>query len=1123
MFPISRRGPLGQLQYYQRLAMFGGGLIITLVVLLALVLDTISTVRGRIADEREEVFVGGGLLSSEIEASEAALRSSVHSAELLWSERTIAKPALVKRFYDNGQELALPSPPPQRSQLVLGTPDDLPSREELARYLGLTEQLSRLQAVNSLTRDGMLTGYYYSIKGDLVTLVPVPETVDARSLGVLRDRSRLLEALGSDLGELAHKPMYDAKNGLRTVLWTKPLVNPVTNTRELRLAATAFSGAKPFAVFVTAYPDDILTAPLSMNRYDGVFMIVSRDKSLIATASSHESDQPLIGNVLREIHTYTASKYSVEHYHDGVFSISAPLHETGWILIYAFSWRDIARAVAWPVGTVAATTLAILGVLWSVILLFQRHIFAPVLERSQRVFESEHLNRKLVETVPVGLAVISPETCRSLLSSPVMSDVASRVMVDAPTLYAVFVGRYIEHAKGRYRIARKWKSNVADDDLTLPLRDGGYIDLAVSAVRARYGGEDVLVTAFIDVTTKKQLEQTLRDAKQAADLANAAKSAFLAAISHEIRTPLNAILGNLELLSRSSLNPIQQDRLETIRTSSVGLLGIVSDVLDISKIEAGEMTLEAIDFDLVEVVERSLTIFAPLAREKGLSLYGEFRCRTVQYAMGDPTRFGQIVHNLLGNAIKFTRVGKVTLRLEIVHPPVGIGGTVVVVVEDTGIGMSPAQCSTVFRPFSQADSSINRRFGGAGLGLALCRHLADAMGGTIEVSSELHVGSRFTVRLPFGSDEASAEEVQLFSGTSVVLLSASDEWIDFTVPHLKTWGLHVHVRRHPMFVTGDELATAGALLIFSDQRVWQDSEENRLVDAAIYVIDIHHEGPVQPLGTGKVMSVSCYSIKGLKRALREALTGEAAIRARDSCGHTASDEPHGLSRYLRVLVAEDNPANRALLAEQLKLLGCDAHVVGSGEDALRELVEGKWDLLLTDLNMPIMSGYELARVVHARYPELPIFVATADATIEERAQCETIGISRVLIKPLSLEHLLSALAVVADENNATVAALPEETGLSIPSRKPVPEHLRITFMESCLASLATIRAREAADDGPGIAAELHSLRGALGVFGQKHLAEKCGEIEEYVKGKGSVGLPELFAELERAVRDLFKN
>ncbi|CAB3729716.1 Sensor histidine kinase RcsC [Paraburkholderia sediminicola] len=1113
-----QRGVLGRLRRYQRLLMFGGGMVITAVVLLAAVLDTVSTVRAHIVNERQAFLVDRSLVMNEIQASEGSFRNGLINAELIWSEPPSVDSALVERFHAGGDEMVLQPFPTLRSQLIFGAPGNPPSYSEIDRFLGLATQLARSSTANSLQRGRQLSGYYYNVKRDLAALIPAPSPRDARMAAVLTDRRKLMDALTNDLGELMNNPVDDSLTQRRPVRWMPPSINPLTGTVSVRLAAPAFDHGKPFAVLVTEYEPQALTAPLSVDRFDGTFLIVSAEGQLIATAAQHEPEQALIDSVLKSSVSQKTGSSPRESYRGGIFTIRDQLGDTGWTLVYAFSWRNIASGVAVQIGTAASTTVAILVVLWVLLFMFNRRVFVPVFERSRRVFESEHLSRTLIETAPVGLGLISTGTGVPLLRSPVMVAMASRVVVDAPTLSAELVRR---HALRAQEGVSHTERDVVHDDIALPTREGGQVDLAVSLAPARYQGEDVLVTAFTDITAKKLLEQQLRDAKRAADSANVAKSAFLAAMSHEIRTPLNAILGNLELLAHSPLNAVQKDRLTTIRTSSDGLLAIISDVLDFSKIEAGEMLLEQIEFDVVEVAGRALTIFAPLAHAKGVQLYGVFDTASAQPMRGDPVRLGQVLHNLLSNAIKFTRVGKVTLRVS-VEEQHSDAAAVVVAIEDTGIGMSPEQQRGLFQAFSQADTSINRRFGGTGLGLALCRRLLDAMGGTIEVASEPHVGSRFTVRLPLDDHYPAAPQPAMFAGELLIFLSSTDEWRAFAEPHFAAWGLRVQAYRHPALVDEATLDAARALIICGEHDTWHPVEENRLVEGAAWVVDCHRDGPAQPVRTGRIVSVSCYSLKGLEAALRLALRGEAPAVPRRADARATDGAPPTMPRRLRVLVAEDNAVNQQLFAEQLAMLGCEARVVDRGAVALDVLSEGHWDVLLTDLSMPEMSGYELAETVHARWPMLPIMAVTAHVTIEERARCEAAGMQQVLTKPLSLGQLADVLLVVAGTVQASVAE-PVEDRQSMLGGKPIPAHLRETFTESCAASLAAIRAAQMNEDVTGVLAELHSLKGALGVFGQKPLALRCGEIELRVKQDGIAGLGETFAQFEAAVGTLISN
>jgi two-component system capsular synthesis sensor histidine kinase RcsC len=597
------------------------------------------------------------------------------------------------------------------------------------------------------------------------------------------------------------------------------------------------------------------------------------------------------------------------------------------------------------------------------------------------------------------------------------------------------------------------------------------------------------------VTVHKRLEQQLREAKETADLASAAKSAFVAMMSHEIRTPLNAVLGNLELLSQSTLDALQRDRLKTIRASADGLLAIISDVLDFSKVEAGEMTLECIGFDVLEVASRSLTMFAAVARVKGLRLSGDFGLVTAQPIQGDPTRLGQVINNLLSNAIKFTERGEVTLRVSVENR-----ATLVVEVEDSGIGMTAQQQAAVFEPFSQADGTVSRRFGGTGLGLTLCARLTQAMGGNIVVRSEPGNGSCFTVRVPL-REPAGAPAMPRFAGEPVIFVAAANAWHAYAVPALQAWGLAVSAYRHPAQIDEPMLDQVQTVIVCGERDTWHVDDENRLVEGASWVIDCTADGPAQPVANGRFVSVSSYGLMGLASALQHTLQGAPL--------ESADETPQLLTRRLKILVAEDNAANRRLFEEQLKLLGCEAVLAEDGKQALVWLSRQTFDVLLTDLSMPEMDGYALTREARRRWPAMPVMAATAGTTLEERKRCEALGIAQVVSKPLSLARLRAALseltgmAVEAAPENALQTEAANDAPLG---GRALPDDVQQVFLSSFDASLAAIASAQRDNDATRVLAELHSLRGTLGVFRQRALAQRCAALEATIRSEGLVGL-----------------
>ncbi|MBK3787195.1 response regulator [Paraburkholderia aspalathi] len=1094
-------GDLSLLGRYQRVLLFGGGIALSIVIVFATSLVLYGTVKDYIAERRSVFMVHKSLVQLEIDSKEAELRRAVNNAELLWSGHPAPTGSLLKAFEAANGRVIVQANPNFRPILAMGQMSAPQSSPPPAEYLGLVEQQAYTAIAGTHTLSRPATGYAYSPDYRFIAIVPAPKGGgDAvfRSTGT-HDVTGLIRYLAFDIGDLSNVATAARWDATRHIALQPAAVDPLTGERVFKMVEPGFKNNKPFIIFAADFPVDILMARFEQGPGDATIMLVDRAGRVLLskdlTRASIDGDA-LMRESLASKSWQRGFVRLDDSYRDGVFSVSDRVSDTDWALVYSYSWRTIAIAL-WPtLLRYIATTLLMLGTLWILLLLFNRKVFVPVYSRSRRVFESENLNRAIMMTSPFGVSLVSLVSEEVLLQNAMMERYAAMARVAAPPLHRQMLAAYRQQASG--------DATLADSEMVFEVVGSGKVDLLINAVRTKYHEAEALLCSFSDITARKDIERKREEARIAADEANRAKSAFLATMSHEIRTPLNAILGNLELLAHSPLNVVQMGRLETIRTSSDGLLATIGDILDFSKIEAGEMSFEQIEFDVIGLAERALMLFAPVARTKGLQLYGVFNMASAAPMWGDPIRVGQIVNNMLSNAIKFTQAGKVTLRLSIASVADG-DDTVFITVEDTGIGMSPEQQRKLFRAFSQADASINRRFGGSGLGLALSHRLATAMGGAISVTSEPGAGSCFTVRLSSGAMRIAAREPAVFSGESVIFLSAMDEWREFAVPHLEAWGLQVTVFRHPAGIADDSLRAACVLIICGEHDAWDPSQENHLVEDAASVIDCHFDGPALPVRTGRITSVSCYSLKGLEMALRKVLRDEdpETTASPQAAAHAADSEGARLivPNELRVLVCEDNIVNQQLFTEQLAMLGCRSLVVGCGKDAMDALTEGRWDVLLTDLNMPEMSGFELATAVRARWPSLPIMAVTAYATIEEHARCAKAGMNRVLLKPLSLGELYDVLANVADAARASLTR-PENEPLSVLGSRPIPQHLRSIFTESCTASLKAIHVAYESGDVATVLAQLHSLHGALGVFGQTLLAQQCKDIESQVRSNG---------------------
>jgi signal transduction histidine kinase/DNA-binding response OmpR family regulator len=540
-------------------------------------------------------------------------------------------------------------------------------------------------------------------------------------------------------------------------------------------------------------------------------------------------------------------------------------------------------------------------------------------------------------------------------------------------------------------------------------RDGTVIE--VHARRMEDGGT---VRTYSDVTARRRQEEALAAARDAAEAANRAKSAFLAAMSHEIRTPMNGVLGMIEVLERTPPGPGQQRCIAVMRESAGQLLRIIDDLLDFSKIEAGRMELEALPFSLRGLVDGAVDTLAVQARAKGLQLFADPPEPGPDLVTGDPVRVRQILFNLVGNAIKFTERGFVRIRTATraedgqVHLRLAV--------EDSGVGMTEEQVGRLFQPFAQADSSTTRRYGGTGLGLSIVKRLARMMGGDVVVESRPGEGSRFIVTLVLAGAEAT----------------------DLPRP-------------------------------------------------------------------------------AAEAAAAPAIAGTAPL-----------------------LVVDDHPVNREVLARQLELLGCGSAMAEDGAQALELWRRDGFRVVLADLHMPVMDGLDLARAIRREEaaepgrPRTAIIAVTANALKGEDERCYAAGMDGFLAKPVSLDGLARALspflpaagAAAVDPGTAAGPALFDPDAL-----RSLFGHDRVrlagllaTFKDGLRRDSQAVATALSAGDLPAAAEAAHRLKGAARLAGARRLAELLGELEAAARegaasraGRVGAALPELAARTLSAV------
>ncbi|WP_275671811.1 hybrid sensor histidine kinase/response regulator [Pseudomonas mandelii] len=479
----------------------------------------------------------------------------------------------------------------------------------------------------------------------------------------------------------------------------------------------------------------------------------------------------------------------------------------------------------------------------------------------------------------------------------------------------------------------------------------------------------------------------------ALDMAEA-RSVFLANMSHEIRTPLNGLLGMIALSLDGPLNAEQQQQLSIAHDSGKVLVELLNDILDLSKFDAGQLELEHIPFDLGSLIEDTANL---LSQNAAPSV--ELSCLIDPHfpalVLGDPTRVRQIVSNLLSNALKFTRFGRVDVRLSTFEDGVRIE------VCDTGIGIAQDAQVKIFQPFTQAGAGITRQFGGTGLGLALTYNLCEAMQGRLTISSEAGFGSQFCADLPLPSHTRALPPASL-QGKVIAITAASSGLAELLSSVLPGWGLDYEQRSIDDSLLGlnpDVLITdcpeclfglrpscTAPILLVTAYGSFMPSEE------ALALAPLQQQA--RPLARNALYQT-------LRRTLQPELNTINGARL-----DALSPQRRG-----RVLLVEDNPVNQLVAKGMLGKLGCEVIVAGHGGEALDQLEQSEFDLVLMDCNMPVMDGYEASRQIRrsGRWPQLPIVALTANAMSEERERCRAAGMSDYLAKPFRREELAALL------------------------------------------------------------------------------------------------------------------
>ena len=529
----------------------------------------------------------------------------------------------------------------------------------------------------------------------------------------------------------------------------------------------------------------------------------------------------------------------------------------------------------------------------------------------------------------------------------------------------------------------------------------------------------VVLPLYVSSLLKK-----LTIAGKRAEEANRAKNRFLANMSHEMRTPLNGIIGMLDLLKGTPLSTEQEELTNTIDDSAHTLLFLMQDVLDLSKIEAGKVSVDVSDFDLYAVVKHTIAIVEPQARFKGLATFLRVPSNVPFLLRGDPLLLRQVLLNLLGNALKFTEKGEVGVRVTL-ESETPRHATVRFEVVDTGIGISSEAQRRIFDRFTQADESITRRFGGTGLGTTISKEIVEMMGGAIGVRSEPGRGSTFwfTVEIAKQSrqEDAAVPAAALLDRRALVLSSEPDV-AESLREHLSGWGVHVasvdrSAQAFARIVGSSNAGTPFDFILVVGEGLDMDTagfaravqSDSTIHESRLILVARGEDGGESVASEGYSASLPAPVDKSmLFNALHFSRAGTPADDP--SVGNLAEKyrRKSAGGRKLRVLVAEDNRTNQMVIGKILERAGHDFKIVANGEEVLDALKEETFDIALLDLHMPVMGGVEaakLARFMSPGTPRMPIVALTADATSEARAECEEAGMDACLTKPIDSRKL----------------------------------------------------------------------------------------------------------------------
>ncbi len=709
----------------------------------------------------------------------------------------------------------------------------------------------------------------------------------------------------------------------------------------------------------------------------------------------------------------------------------------------------------------------------------------------------------------------------------------------------------------------------------------------VESMRLRFLNQDLLIELSRQTEESRRANASLTQENEQRQKTEAAllkamdevqasartKSQFLANMSHEIRTPMNGVFGMTDLLMRTDLDARQQKLLGTINDSAKSLLTIINDILDISRIESGKLELDIHEFSVRDVVERSTDLFSGQVSAKGIDLSVYIDNDVPLFAKGDSGRIKQILLNLIGNSLKFTKYGEIAVRVT------RTGGTdkasqLCFEVRDTGIGIDSAVRDKLFQPFTQAETSISRRFGGTGLGLSISRHLVELMGGSIDIESELGKGTRVSFHLALDHGDIAKVKADgdpgVLDDARILVIDDRDTNREIIANYLSASGCKVALASSaaeawPMLTasleTGKPFHAAIVDMVMPEENGIEFAARIKAHDnlsriKVIIATSLNWQGDLASIRDAGIETILTKPIRRdeLVGAVARAISGNrhpgwSLKRPASNSDDAAAESPEKLEKHgAPILLVEDNEVNIEVARELLAAMGCHVQVARNGLEAVAQFNHGKFALILMDCQMPIMDGLAATRRIreieraHAM-PRIPIVAMTANAYAEDRTRCIESGMDDYLSKPYTENQLRAALKnwltppgesakaeVRAIEISADTACATHESenaviddGVISPLRTSRPDlfkRLIATYLNYAPSALIELRSALESDDLTTLGRVAHSLKSSSANLGATQLSKHCRDLEMASRDQKEVNVAPLVASIESAFADV---